>query len=537
MKKNALIFLLLMVGFCVKAQSVTYLSPLEQTTPSNADSPYVIPNGVVTNPDFNYLDPNEASKFTGSYVITASEMQSAGFVAGDNINSIAWELSQGQGESSTGVLSVFLVSTSFFPDFSQIPNMGFNVLPPTEITIPDETGMFEIDFVGPYLYDGQGLYITFTFTPTTYSSIDVLPLVGIDTNLSGGFRSRFVLSGDNEGVVIEDQSDSRPVTLLGKPDCPFGYVAFESHTEISATISWSGEGTYEIEYGLYPYEQGTGGVTLPQFTTNDTENEYIITGLEPGKAYNVYVKRICNDSESQWSQTIIGTSLESEVTEYPYSEGFDAEEQYTFLFTRGWSVPQSSTTYLDWTIAFQEEEGFLRLRDFQNQEVNKTVYSRPFYFEEGYTYPMSLDYRLDWFFNDFQDVENHPDLNILVNTSASEEGSTILASVENISNFDSQVLNFEFTPETSGVYYVGLNGFFAPHTSQITSTNYLIIDDFMVSECVLSVDDIERVSGIGVYPNPFNDFIRISSDTLYIDTIHIFDVKGSLLYENSINEK
>lgn len=532
MKKNTFLFLLLVLGFWAQAQSVTYMSPLTQTVASNQDSPFVIPNGVMTNPDFDYIS-SEVTQYVGSYLITASEMQAAGFEIGDNITSIGWELSQGQGESSTGTLSIFFVSTAVFPEFSMIPSLGYNLFPATQITIPTQPGMLELELAAPYIHDGGGLYITYYFTPTSYSSTDVLPLVGLNTNLEGGFKNRFVLGGENQGSVIEQHLDSRPVTVLAKPDCPFGYVTLEEQTEISATISWNGEGTYEIEYGVYPYEQGTtGGVTLPSFTTPDVENQYVITGLNPGTAYSVYVRKMCGSGEySQWSQVIIGTSLESEVTEFPYIENFNPAEKYTFLYTRGWSVTESTTPYYDWMVFLEASEGFLGLREIMSSEINRTVYSRPLYLNQGYTYPMSLNYRLGYFVTPTS--PNNPTLNILVNNSANQGGSTVITSIEDISNSEFQIVNFEFTPDESGVYYIGLNGVFAPG---VTSTHVLAIDDFTVGEGVLSVNNFEK-STVSVYPNPFKDFIRISAESFNIDNLQVFDMKGALIYENNSSDK
>ena len=71
-------------------------------------------------------------------------------------------------------------------------------------------------------------------------------------------------------------------------------------TDSSAVISWTapeGANTFEIEYGLRNFPQGGG-----YMKRNINATTYTLTGLNPNRDYDVYVRTVCEGTTtSLWS--------------------------------------------------------------------------------------------------------------------------------------------------------------------------------------------------------------------------------------------
>src|SRR5690606_13390440 len=67
-------------------------------------------------------------------------------------------------------------------------------------------------------------------------------------------------------------------------------------TSVSATLNWSGTGTYDIEWGTQGFTQGSG-TTVTDITTNS----YNLTNLDYATQYQFYVRQDCTLNESDWT--------------------------------------------------------------------------------------------------------------------------------------------------------------------------------------------------------------------------------------------
>ena len=86
-------------------------------------------------------------------------------------------------------------------------------------------------------------------------------------------------------------------TQFAQSQCPpvtqFDYSNF---TGTSVTLNWQANGSatlWEIEYGVSPYVQGSGGTLI-----TGVRNPLIITGLIPGIQYEFYIRSICGNQSS-----------------------------------------------------------------------------------------------------------------------------------------------------------------------------------------------------------------------------------------------
>jgi len=124
---------------------------------------------------------------------------------------------------------------------------------------------------------------------------------GSETNLSifpGGPANPLDL--DNNPRVLDDVIDIGAYEYQGSFFCPTPTnIVAENITATSADISWTEIGTateWEIEYGEIGFTPGDGIL----IQDNDGEPGETIDGLQPATLYNVYVRAICEFSESEW---------------------------------------------------------------------------------------------------------------------------------------------------------------------------------------------------------------------------------------------
>lgn len=110
------------------------------------------------------------------------------------------------------------------------------------------------------------------------------------------FVSALVLScsSDDDGDQQQTATCSRPGSLQASE---IGFDRFSLSWTQSSAVS------FVIEYGESGFSLGSGTEIIASFESS------VITGLEPGTTYNVYVKAICsNNLESEFAGPISVTT-------------------------------------------------------------------------------------------------------------------------------------------------------------------------------------------------------------------------------------
>lgn len=133
-----------------------------------------------------------------------------------------------------------------------------------------------------------------------------------------GYVSQLGFQEDN--ASIEDSEFPFSYCLIGTmDDCPIPcYVSKNYATTNSIEITWEGEGT-EWEIKCVEAGQDTTGVaSLVAFS-----KPYIITDLEPATYYDVYVRTICENNNSAWSNKKLFSTLCNESFIAPFIETFE----------------------------------------------------------------------------------------------------------------------------------------------------------------------------------------------------------------------
>ncbi|MBR1549554.1 MAG: fibronectin type III domain-containing protein [Bacteroidales bacterium] len=139
----------------------------------------------------------------------------------------------------------------------------------------------------------------------------------VDTNISVSGQPEVTVSGLPSGVTFEvtvrafcgenNYSDPSAAATLATFECDVpSNVLVSELTTTSAKVSWNGTGSYyRLEYGRSGFASGSGtSVTVENHELTSTTS-YVITGLEPGLIYDVYVRTLCtNEISSNWTNVV-----------------------------------------------------------------------------------------------------------------------------------------------------------------------------------------------------------------------------------------
>ena len=522
MKKLLLLLGLITIFSIASAQTSTTATPLAQTAVMNAE--LILPNSVISNPEFNYYQGYEIIKQTGSYLITPSEMQAAGFINGDEITSLAWTITLGQQIQTTGAFTLDLSNTIDVTNTTfYATNTAEYALYSSTLTIPSQAGTMAFQFQNPFTYTGGGIYVSFGFETNGYSGYTPLLQTAINTNSVNGYRGRNYTGGEFNGSFFNNIHSNRPVTTLGKATCPFaGNYNSSAYTDNSNTLTWvNTTGNFEVEYGIRPYTQGSGGTVIPQVNITAETPTYVLNNLLPATLYDVYVRRICSPTNKGfWKKSFVATTISTPITTLPYVESFSGS-----LITSGWTNINNPSSY-NWAIYIGN---FLGMKDVQGVENNRTIYSRSVQLNANTSYTLTFSYRNNWLGIFIPDSENSADLNVLLNSSLISGTPTILSTVLDIANPIEQLATVTFTVPINGLYYIGFNGIFPsnpttdPTYAGFTGFNYLEVNDFNL-DTTLEIEE-NLVKNIALYPNPTHSILNIQTDKT-IEEVSIIDISG-----------
>lgn len=516
MKKILLSLLTAILCLCtIEAQEIQYYLALNN-------------NGATS----NVRAPQGGVRYLRSvYLITPAEMAASGLVSGDVITAIAFQISVAQNIPTAGTLDVYLRNTSDTTATALSSNDWATLIAPMTLvssaaaTIPATTGRIDFPFSGgsPFTYTGGGVYVAIDW------QFPVGTLSTLNTHFCNNLTANMIRSANNNGsppATLGSMASFRPQTWFGKnvPCATLPNLAFTAYSDTSAQITWTGSANQEIEWGVFPYAQGGGGSTA----SVSSATSHTLTGLIPGTSYDVYVRKECSPGVySIWDKVTVGTSLTSPVTSYPYSMNFEPSPSQAYLFNLGWAnQPTGNVGTWQWfnAASFANSGTFLIGSAFSNTVAsNAWIFSRPFAMTAGNTYTINFSYRT---FN-----SANPPLNfaIGVNTTNSGTGATILQSYNSVNSNSYINTSVTFTPTTTGNYHIG----FQNNTPVTTgSTNFILIDDVIVTE-TLSVDELEKSSHLlSIFPNPARERFQIKISDEYDTskvTLKLTDLNGRLV--------
>ncbi len=157
-------------------------------------------------------------------------------------------------------------------------------------------------------YMHNDTFVEFSQIPPTLSGSTVtvdLSTIPVVPQQRLAFRWYNMDAGNQDYLVGIDNV----VVRLREPEChiPTDVTAAIVTTD-AVLVQWTENGTateWIVEYGLHGFTQGTGAVDTLQ-----TISSFILTDLDPGTSYDMYVKSICSSTNvSAWSAPVTFTTL------------------------------------------------------------------------------------------------------------------------------------------------------------------------------------------------------------------------------------
>lgn len=297
-------------------------------------------------------------------------------------------------------------------------------------------------------------------------------------------------------------------------------------TSNSASISWmpsfTGNASYQVEYGSTGFVQGTGTVV------NSGNMSAVLSNLNPSMAYQFYVRSNCAaNGFSAWSSVQSFTTTCVPIATFPYVQNFDnttlpscwnnesvagaGSATWKYVITNGNSSisPKSAPRMAEFRTESAGERAKLlmpplNISGLANPELRFSLANVNWL---GEVDELRIYYK-----------SNPNDAWVQVGSSYMTENSSWLdVSIPLLSKSANYFIAFEGASNWSR----GMN-----------IDNVLILD----TSATLGVNDVAKNSGIKLYPNPVKDVLNINSDKK-LRSVEVFSLTGQLLQKVDNNAK
>ena len=341
---------------------------------------------------------------------------------------------------------------------------------------PVGNNWFEITFSAPFNYDGtSNLIIAIDENLSGYSCTANFGSYSSDSNTGLYYYSDGTNpdpasppNGTRTSTLARLQFEG-PVAACQPPTA----LSLEGLGADSADVSWTAEtnasGGYEYYYSTAAdtpdaSQTPSGSVAAGTTTAN-------ITGLTPNTMYYVWARSLCDGSDvSAWSNSMSFTTS-CTATDVPYYQ--DAETATTP------AVPECITLENDglgnnWSTTSNPGYGFDGI--VFRYQYNSSNAANAWFYTQGLNLTGGVSYRLAYRYGNDSTFYTES-LQVAYGTSPTSAAmTTTLADYPEISLAGSEEVFVDFTPTTSGVYYIGFNAY------SIANQNRLFVDDISVIE-------------------------------------------------------
>jgi len=239
-------------------------------------------------------------------VYTAAELTAAGLTPYDTLLNIGFSVTESPG--SLANYTIKMGHTTASNAAAHISNPSTTVINPFSYT-PTVVGVGSFDTI-PF-------NVKFVWNGTDNIFIDICTGSNSFASPYGGVRAHTLTSGSRSvrsdvsnqcGVTTSIDNSNRPQVRFRykdgmAPTCPAPTaVMVGSVTNNSAIITWTGSGTFLLEYGPAGYTPGTAGTPGTNGTLiNPATSPQSLSGLSPLTDYDVYVRQDCTGGSNGYS--------------------------------------------------------------------------------------------------------------------------------------------------------------------------------------------------------------------------------------------
>ena len=356
---------------------------------------------------------------------------------------------------------------------------------------------------------------------TVSGTIPATAFTGLAATVTPKFRiSSVITTGSDFHMGFDDVQISQTIT------CPPPVTpSLSNPTTSGATVSWTaatsapGQG-YQIYYSTT--STAPTATTTPS-VTGVTGTTATLSNLNSSTTYYVWVRSSCSATDnSPWIAA--GSITTSCVTaSVPYSINFDS--------TAAGSLPNCTssvkvaTTSGSWTVQATPTTPSGFTGNVLRYSYSTTDPGNVWFFTNGLNLQGGTKYYLSYRYANNSSTYAEK-MKVAVGASATDAGmTTTLNDHSNITGATiNDVMNVEFTPATTGVYYFGFKAY------SDADQYYLYLDDIEVTATPKLGTAEATASGtkMSVYPNPFGDVLNIAVDE-DVRSVILVDASGKIV--------
>ena len=237
-------------------------------------------------------------------------------------------------------------------------------------------------------------------------------------------RSSATATAGTSGTIYVDDLELYPIPTCFRPE----KLKVVDRTDSSVKLVWEGESeNYNVKYGPTGFDPSKEGSIVASIIA-ETE----VSGLSSNTEYEFYVQSDCGDVDgvSTWFGPIRTKTLATVVSQYPYMNGFEDEEENS-----KWEFVQLDELANKWYIGNAINNGgtnSLYISNDNGQTAEYTISSggsawaiRPFKLEKG-VYDISYDWQCyGQTTNDFVRVCLIPSINTFSSSTENTQGKII----------------------------------------------------------------------------------------------------------------
>ncbi|WGF91697.1 fibronectin type III domain-containing protein [Aequorivita marisscotiae] len=303
--------------------------------------------------------------------------------------------------------------------------------------------------------DDLGDYINYTYNLTAYNGQAVY--IAIVATATAAFH-----------LYVDEFS------VEALPRCPKpSNINFENLTATSLDLNWSAGNTeteWIVKYGLQGFDPETEGSLMNVLgTPNNT-----ITDLQPGTVQDIYVKAVCGsgNGESEFAGPLrfITPCLTATI---PFFEGFENGYTHNNSLDGCWTQELVMNSYWIANNTFIDHDRAPRTGDW---DIFLAYGSEAWMF-----YPIEVQAGINYTLTFYARQSNTEGANIAVSYGISDSSRDMIHEIiptTEITNGDYQEVSGTFTPATTGVFYIGIQG----HVNTGFFPFFMTLDDISITE-------------------------------------------------------
>lgn len=452
MKKLLLLFCFIIAGLGSRLQTIQLTNggstTLSGTTSANPISQY-----------FEYM------RF--QVVYTAAELNAAGITGPKTITQLGWYVSTAP---AAGLPSykIRMANTAATNSATHDATALTDVYSVASYS-PVAGGFDMLNLTGNFVWNGtSNLLVDVCFGAAVYASPYGEVRTYAATTTSGSRRIRCDACGSqcaNNTTTTNTFKPQVSLTFTNPPSCLAPGAATITPTTTDAAISWAAvTGASGYEWAV------TSSATPPASGTATSGTSVNATGLTSSTGYYVHVRTVCSGpSYSGWTTTPFTTLCGP--TNIPYSQNFDG---VTAPALPSCVIVQNVNGSNTWANLSTPTAVIIGTPNSMVYSYNTTTAADDWFFVQGLNLTGGTSYRLSFKWKSDPAFPESFEVKLGTAANAASMTTSTLYTNSNAANSTATQQDIDFTPASTGVYYIGF------HCNSAADKDFLAIDDITV---------------------------------------------------------